>query len=267
MSNLFSKLTSFGISSTHVKEGGLFAASEKPRDKAAEEQSRAANLPLIERSMDCPVCSKRFTTISPVYSKLKLVSTDTDFKPRYEPIDPLYYEIAICPLCGYASMLSTFKQIREASIDLIKKEITPKYKHKTYAKILDAPNALERYQLALFSAVVKKAKSSEIAYLCLKLGWLSRDTGNADDEKMYLTEACKGFMIAFEKENLPLFGMDKATLEFLLGELNRRIGNREEALRFLSRAVTDKTISPRLKDRAMDIRDQIKLESMKTSGK
>lgn len=258
MSNLFAKLTSFGINPAKIKDKDIFAKEDK--DRLDEGAVNLENY-LTERNITCVVCDKHFTSVAVITSKLKLLSTDTDFKPLYEPLNPLFYEIVICPHCGYASMASTFKQIRETAFDAVKKEITPNYTHKHYPKILDVDNAIERFQLALYSSVIKKAKSSEMAYTCLKLGWLCREAGHADDEKMYLTEAAKGFAIAFESENLPLFGMDSPTLQFLLGELNRRIGNREEALRFLSRVVVEKGINPRLKDRAMDMRDQLRRDA------
>ena len=50
-------------------------------------------------------------------------------------------------------------------------------------------DALARYQLALVNAIVKQAKNSEKAYICLKAGWLMRGYAEwllTDEGKAYL---------------------------------------------------------------------------------
>jgi len=43
-----------------------------------------------------------------------------------------------------------------------------------------------------------------------------------------------------------------------MGELSRRVGRRDEAMRYISRVITSPSASNRLKERARDVRDLMK---------
>ena len=131
--------------------------------------------------------------------KARLVSTDTDFKPTYSIVNPIYYDVILCPFCGYAALAQYFSSIRGTQINWIKTQISALFKMKIYPDTYTTEIAIERYKLALLNAVVKKAKSSEKAYICLKLGWLYRDLEDKDNEIRFLEQALKGFMSAFER--------------------------------------------------------------------
>ena len=67
--------------------------------------------------------------------------------------------------------------------DAVREVISTAYQHKEENETYTYEEALERYKLSLASAVVKKARASEKAYICLKSGWLLRSMGENLDEK------------------------------------------------------------------------------------
>ena len=129
---------------------------------------------------------------------------------------------------------------------------------------------------------MKKAKSSERAYTCLKYAWVLRGkrqflTSKPEgirpeeirslygDELECLKNAYEGFLQAISTETFPIAGMDENTLNYLLADLARRLGRNEEALRLLSDVITSRTASSRMKDEALKIKELIR-ESIKNKN-
>ena len=142
-------------------------------------------------------------------------------------------------------------------------------------------DAITRYQLALITTMVKKAKSSERAYTCLKYAWVLRgkrqylaarpegikpeeNRSLYMDERECLKNAYEGFLKAISSEAFPMAGMDENTLQYLLADLARRLGKNEDALRLLSMVITSRSASSRMKDEALKLKDMIR-ESIKNN--
>ncbi|MCX7885300.1 MAG: DUF2225 domain-containing protein [Caloramator sp.] len=213
---------------------------------------------LYDKSYTCPVCGNNFKEKTVKIGKARLVSKDTDLMPRYRNINPLFYDVIICPKCGYSSLISYFDKIKKDQAELIISKISSKFKARIYPEIYDLDTAIERYKLALLNSVVKNAKSSEKAYICLKTAWLYRLKDSKEDEKKFLEQALIGFKEAYEKESFPICGMDKFTLMYLLGELSRRLGDNNEALFWFSKVIVSTNVTPRLKELAREQKDLIK---------
>ncbi|PKM50320.1 MAG: DUF2225 domain-containing protein [Firmicutes bacterium HGW-Firmicutes-7] len=241
-----------------------------------QEMIEKAKLELIESilytaKLKCPVCHREILFRTLKSGKIRLVKTDLDLRPIYDIIDPSIYEVAVCNVCGYAALKKMFLSITSKKIDSIKNNISAKFVGRTYPDIYDYEIAIERYKLALLDAIVMEVKDSEKAYLCLKIAWLYRgyleQEKNCDDKKReeyeinentFLEHALDGFKIAHFKEKFPSMGLDDLTVTFLIGELSRRIGKNEDALKWLSEVIISKVASRRLKDRALESKELIK---------
>ena len=90
-----------------------------------------------------------------------------------------------------------------------------------------------------------------------------RLTEDQSNELIFLKQALEGFNDAYFNEDFPIYGMDKFTCMYLIGELNRRIGNNSEALSWFSRVITTQGVPQKVKDRARDQKDLIKETKMK----
>jgi len=283
MANLFSGLESLGLG--NLSEMKLFENKEK--DKAAG--AAAAKQPvevkeedlLFDKTFTCKVCDKEFKSKMVRTGKVKLLGSDSDLRPKYQYVDSLKYDAVVCPYCGYAALNRFYNYMTDNQARLIKANISANFKGlKESGDILTYDEAITRHKLALVNTVVKHAKASEKAYTCLKLGWLCRgkaetlpeDTPNyeevkaqlATQEKDFITNAYEGFVAAFSKEPFPMCGMDELTLTYLSADLARQIGRYDEALRLIARVLTSKQANDRIKTKAREMKELIRVESGKT---
>ncbi|MCL2699205.1 MAG: DUF2225 domain-containing protein [Defluviitaleaceae bacterium] len=262
MFNIFAGLDKLGFTQTPEPDAVFNpnkAEKSKKKDAEAEELDIAQYVLLKKRL--CPVCNKIFSDVMLRKVKCRFLHIDSDLRARYHPFDPIYYDVILCHFCGYTAMHSHFDQISEKQIDLIFDAVNPQYQYKEYPLMLSAADAAERYLLALLCATIKRVRPSEKAMLCLRLAWLLRDQKEAERELEFLLFALQGFELAYENENFPMYGMESETLCYLIGELCRRVGRHDDSMRHLSRVITSRSASNRLKERARDIRDLIKKQN------
>jgi len=220
---------------------------------------------LYKKIITCPICGNEFEERIVKKTKLRAVSYDFDLKPNFEHINPLIYDIFMCDKCGYTAMNRFFDKIWGKRAEFIEEQVTPKFKPREYPFVLSLDDALERYKLALYNAVVKKAVSSEKAYICMKLGWLYRAKKDEENEKLFLKNARAGLIEAYETEHMPICDMNEHTVAFLIAAFSKIIGNSEEALRWVSPIILSRTAMDRTKQRALDLKHEIQkdIEALK----
>lgn len=273
---LLSGLESLGLGGV-VKEKKVFEEENKD-DKVGKKVPQKPKLTeeevLFDKKFACPVCEHEFTSKMLRAGKVKLVGSDLDLRPVYEVMEPLKYDAVVCPKCGYGALNRFWAPLMSAQVGLVKEQISKNFKGMpVLGDTYSFDEALLRYKMVLMSSIVKKAKASEKAYTCLKMGWLLRaksesmpeDLDNRDavvkdlkeEELECLKNALEGFKSAFEKENFPMCGMDEITVTYLVGELARRCGKFEEAGRWISRVLTNKNANDRIKNKARDIKELI----------
>ena len=164
----------------------------------------------------------------------------------------------MCNKCGYTAISSKFDKLTSSQESLIEKNITPKFFPKEYPPVYTVDIAIERYKLALINAIVKKGRSGEKAYICLKLAWFYRDKNDLENEVMYLKAAHKGFNDAFVNERFPICGLEENTLLYIIAAIGSRIGKIDDSLRILSRLIVKRGLNTRLKNKISDLRDILK---------
>lgn len=282
MANLFSGLESLGLgklSKLNVYDESNQAA--KKNDNGGQVQQLSEADFLFEKTFTCPVCDKEFKSKTVKAGKVKLVSADTDLRPKYQLIDSLKYDVVACPHCGYAALNRFFNYMTSMQARLIKESISSSFKGLApEGDVLSYDEAITKHKLALVNAIVKKAKLSERAYTCLKTAWLLRgkaeflpeDTkdyaaiieGLHKEEMEFLSKAYEGFIEAFSKELFPMCGMDENTTTYLVADLARRIGKYDEATRLISKVLTSRDANERIKVKAREIKDLISDDKQNT---
>lgn len=280
MDNLFSDLEVLGLNNLSGMNIYEEKSKEEGKEKDAPDKVSLCEEDIIfDKTYVCPVCDREFKSKTVKSGKIKLQSLDNDLRPRYHLFDPLKYDAIICPYCGYAALNRFFKYMTSSQAELIRKQISASFKgidETTGAYSYD--DAILRHKLALVNTVVKKAKTSERAYTCLKTAWVIRgkaenlpeDTPGYEDiikslqkeEMEFIRKAYEGFSEAYEKESFPMCGMDEVTIDLLMGELARRFGKIEEASRWISKVLISREASERIKQRARDIKDLIREDKM-----
>lgn len=209
------------------------------------------------KSVDCPACKNSFKTPTIKVNVPRVASRDSDFFIRYIADNPYFYEVWICPSCGYSALKSYFPKLRDYQAKLVKEKITPKWVDREYALPFNEKIAIERYKLALVNSLIIESKSSTKGIICLKIAWIYRLILDETNEKNYIKQALIALEDAYINEKLPIYGLDRFSIMYLIGELNRRIGENTIALRWFSEVITSIGAPQKVKEMARDSKDKI----------
>lgn len=274
MAGLLSGLSEIGL-------GGLenMEVYEQPEDKEAEKQAEEKpevkeETFLFDKSYECPVCYQGFKAKTVRSGKLRSLGTDRDLRPLYDQMEPLKYDVVICPHCGYAALTRFFGGLTAGQIKAIKENISANFHPvKEEKETYTYEEALYRYKLCLANTIVKHGKVSEKAYICLKAGWLLRSMGEnldpavegynkkmqeiKEQEKDFLKNALDGLITARQTESYPICGMDEVTLEYLIAVLAMEFEKYDISSRLIYNILNTPTVNNRIKDKAREVKDEL----------
>lgn len=257
--NIFSGLEDLGFDD--IDEIDLYHTKKEEIKKEEilhlTDEEKQKNL-LYNREVTCPVCDNVFKTKAVKTSAARILRKDSDSFIIFDVINPYFYDVWICNKCGYAAMKRDFNKIRNSETELVKEKIKPKWHPKTYPDVYNVNIAIERFKLSLLNYYVIDAKASKKAMNCLKIAWMYRLLKDSENETTFLKQALEGFNTAYFNEGFPLYNMDKFTSMYIIGELNRRLGNNDESLKWFSQIITAPGAPSKLKDKSRDQRDLIK---------
>jgi len=278
MAGILSGLKSLGLDKLEGLE--IFEDEEK---KGLKIQKKAeAKEPVVleekdliyDKTFTCAVCDKEFSSKIMKTGKAKLIATDIDLHYRYENIDSIKYDVVTCPKCGYSALLRYFPMTTSAQAKLIKANVYGKVKLSPISgETYSYEDMLERYKLALVCSIVKRAKDSEKAYVCLKNAWLLRGYAEELELKNELTEeqrqelktqeleyiqnALDGFINAVQRESFPICGMDVLTIDYLIAALAFQVGKDDIAARKVAEILVSNAANERVKNRARELKRMI----------
>ncbi len=230
---------------------------------------------LLSKKFECPICDKPVPTRIVKTNSAKFVETKEDLRPIHSNVNVTKYEAICCPNCGFAALNKNFDKTTKIQRQLIREKIQANYKsheepeYETYT----TEQAISRMKMVLLCTVTKGAKDSEIGNVCLKLSWLYQDLAdevsdsdpNADTKKAnYLKESRNAGMNAYDyftkarmNEGFPIAGMNETTLDYFLAYYAYQKEEYSTAMQLLSGVVTSRGISPRLKDKALELKDLV----------
>ena len=243
---------------------------------------------ILLKSAVCPICDNVFSTMAVKSGRARRMQPDFDLRPRFEAIDVNKYDVTSCRKCGYTALNKDFAHLTAGQMNLISEGVRKNYKiidEGVTDKAPDYDTSIERYKLALYNSMVKRAKVSEKAYICLKIAWLYRGKieqliRESDLEPAKLAqqiELCKkeelkfygnaynGLIEARSTESFPICGMDTNTYEMLLAAMAFNVDKLDDASRFVSTLLVSRTVSSGIKNRAIDLKEMI-LERRKELG-
>ncbi len=192
-----------------------------------------------EKEFRCQYCGQVFYQTRIFSSAIIIESRDSDLKPNYKGVNALFYQTVTCPSC----YLTLFER------DFGKLNI-PEEKRPAVAKVLD--NAKKEFgklnlgsdrtledaikllsiAAAVYTVLQDKRNAAE-AYL--KLGWLFREKGDKKEELIALGKALKFFEEHYREDITK--EEEEPMILFYLGELNARLGNEREAVKWFSTLV------------------------------
>lgn len=274
MAGILSGLASLGLGNLENKN--IFEKdSKKDGEKKGAEPVKVEEKDLVyDKSFECPVCDTKFSCKIVKTGKAKLLQTDMDLRPKYDGVDVAKYDVVVCPTCGNSAVTRYFVGMTSMQVKLIRENISQNVHLHTYnGETYSYDEAIERYKLALACAVVRKAKASEKAYVCLKSAWLLRGYAESldvsaedyeekksqleEEEKEYLKNAYEGFIEARQSEQFPICGMDEMTVDYLVAVLAYQFKQLDVASRLVATIITSASANARTKDKARDLKDMI----------
>lgn len=273
--SIFDGLGKFGLGD--LTESNLF--EEEKKNEESKKVAASVKTPeeieaemLLDKKYKCPQCDEEFTSKVVRSGKAKPIGQDIDLRTKYENIDCTKYDVIMCPHCGYAALPRFYNGCTPPQLKLIKDNISSKFQPKEYkGMIYTYEEALERYQMALINALVKKGKASEKAFICLKSSWVIRGKIESLDpekdaeeikklqvrEKEFIKNAFDGFANARSTESYPMCGMDEYTIDYLIAVLAMKNEKYDVAMRLLGGVITARTVNKRLKEKAQDLKEII----------
>ena len=196
---------------------------------------------LVARDLTCPACESTFALYTPKSRAYQLLDRDADYCPRYEGVNPLFYQVWVCPRCSFAAYKEHWKSLSEAE-RVGMRQISSEAKEGMRFDF-------SQPERSLFAAIL----SFQLAYRCylrrmptahdhlgsvqLRLAWLCRLGNDRKREIQHMGAAMAHFAEAFDTgRNLTI---SPGKLAYLLGELNRRVGNGEAAVEWFMRAIKE----------------------------
>lgn len=191
---------------------------------------------LYNKTLTCPACKKTIE-VTKVKSKACSVSShDTDFFVIYKGINPMFYDAWVCEFCGYAALSERFEKLGIKDVIKVKEAITAFWKSRKFAGERTVDNALEAYKLALYNLIKTGGAPSDFAKVNIRLAWLYRIK---QDEKEidFLKSALINYTESYNKENFPIGKFDECTCMYMIAELNRRVGNYNEAITWFNKLI------------------------------
>lgn len=256
----------------------LAAADEarKAAEAAKKKQDEEPSL-LLARSYECPVCDRPFKSLGVKANRARMVNSDIDLRPVYEPVDMLKYAVIACPNCGYAALTRNFQNITTNQKKVVREKICGNFKpirNNDAKTVYSYDDAMGRYQMAFATAMATVAKPSEKAYLCLSMSWLARgqrkSLADTDFDYIKKLDECKvaerelqrkaleGFIYARQTEDYPMCGnMDQYTVDYIIAAMYFKTREFESAMKLLPDILVSSSANRRVKEKARDLKDRI----------
>lgn len=271
MKSLFGGLDDFGMDD--IEGLDLFETEE---EKKALEKKKAQEIKpedlLYDRNVRCPVCNSKIVARTIKSGAAKLVETSLNLRPVYSGVDPILYDVVSCEICGYSALNRNFNKISDRQIKEVREKISMKFVGSKYPQVYDYEIALTRYKMALYNDVTIGRNDVSKAYLCLKISWIlesligqmeeqqqkKEDINILENErKLFVGNAYKGFMKAYDGITYPIFGMNEATYQYLLGALAYEQGDMKSTGFWLGKVLLSPNGNRRLQDKARELKAYI----------
>ncbi|QJD84187.1 DUF2225 domain-containing protein [Cohnella herbarum] len=195
--------------------------------------------PLFQIKIDCICCDESFKTSRVRPSLKKAIKTDSDFCSYFKTVNPDHYVVRVCPFCGFSTTENFVGKINDKQRAAYYEKVGSQWQYRDYGGERTAASAMECYKLALLTAQAIGEKDRVIAALLHHIAWLYRYEGKKDQENRFIQFAHDAYLRVYETET---DSISNARLMYLIGELNNRLGNYNDAVRWFGRVIHDKKI-------------------------
>jgi len=218
--------------------------------------------PFYTKQHLCPVCGAGFSSLAVKSKHIRLAKTDSDFCPHYETVNPLFYEVLVCPHCGYA-FTEDMPRLTDREKAALASRLPEIRSSLSFGGERDLDLAIESFRLAIRCLEIVGAKKLILGKFYLKMAWLYRLAAKETEERANLGQALTYLEQAYQTEQSadPVVELN---LIYLLGDLNLRLGNEKAAVRWFSqilehpRRSANPAVLNRTRERWFEIRQRHK---------
>lgn len=196
---------------------------------------------LYDKTIICRHCETPFSSKRIRSGSLSIVQRDSDFCTHFkeQSLNPILYSVSVCPQCGFAFTDQFHEKLTLPQAQAVQKQITAKWTPKDFSSIRQPIEAIVSYKLGIFSAELTDQPHSVKAGLSIRLAWLYRFENNREEELRFLRMAVEEYEKSYihsdykrgDKE------MSEVRLLYLIGELHRRLGQFDQAIRYFGKAL------------------------------
>ncbi|WP_209124300.1 DUF2225 domain-containing protein [Alkalihalobacillus sp. BA299] len=199
--------------------------------------------PLYDKEITCLVCEKKYFTKRIRSRFIRTKKIESDFFTVYKDLkcNPYYYEVHVCPNCGFAASEHFSNYFPPGTKEKVNKELSLHWKERNFGNERTIDEAIATYKIAIFSATLKSEKHIVLAGLCLRLGWLYRIKRDIEQEKRFLRLALKEYENSYALSDFVGTQLTEIRVLYLLGELNRRVGSETDAVKYFSKVIQHRT--------------------------
>lgn len=190
---------------------------------------------MLKRKMKCPVCGHEFEQTQPKFRSARVVKIEDDMRKICEPYKQEWYNITTCPECLYSEYSNEFNKLSKIYVKDVEKILGELRTLRGTLELdkLDINTIFMKYYISMICNVSPKMREFKMARSWLILSWLYKDV---EDEEMYkysYKQAFEYYNKVFSSSISSIPAEEEQKLFMILGELNRREGNYDEALKLL----------------------------------
>jgi uncharacterized protein (DUF2225 family) len=183
----------------------------------------------------CPIC--RYTFEAPRVGTYVVLGREPDLCPKLPGRQSdgsrlIRYGITMCPACSFAAR----EGFDNLDLSLAERhDLEERLKEDGLLRVLRAsPPPWLPFHAAEVCGQERDLSPRELGDLCLRASWVCRKEREHPFESTFQLRAVRYFLRALEEEGLARRELSVTT--YLVGELNRRLGNHREALNWFVNA-------------------------------
>jgi uncharacterized protein len=186
-------------------------------------------------SVRCPLCGHAFRAARA--GDHVTVGRESDLCPRFpgrrsDAARLILSSVTMCPACAFAAA-EDFSDL-DLSFDE-RYNVEERLREDGLLRVFRSrPPAWLAFHAAEVCGKERGLKARELGNLCLRASWVCRKEGDGPFESTFQLRAVRHFMRALREEGLR--GRELSVTAYLVGELNRRLGNHREALNWFVNA-------------------------------
>ena len=200
---------------------------------AREEETPDTGSSFIREEYLCPYCDWSINTFKLKEGLAETIKSDGDFCPHYKDLNPIYNEVVVCPVCGYAFNDDLYGKIDPGEKDFLQGNIEKLGKPENCTGPRSLDQAIEAYRRACYIHGEREISSFVRAEMFLRLAWLYRYKKERENEKEYLGMALNRYKIFFEEEGDSSNPKRDTYILYMIGMTYLNLGITGEALKWL----------------------------------